>query len=350
MREISTAEVTRRLRATQGALRHLATTASHRRLEYGDDDPRSVGGAFAHDLKALLCSKASRRMGAKNQVACADDTSVHMRNRSIHVDEVEASALWISDVLELNIMLACAISKGHDIGHVPFGHQGEHYLVHTKGHSGFCHEVMGVVIAQHIERKGKGMNLTHATLDGMQRHSGNRVSESMSQEAWVVRFADKIAYLFADFNDFERLEHAPARELIDLMNWFGDKQRGRVARTIMALCEESAAAGRVQFSETEAAKRFEELRRLMYREYLKIVEQDVTPKLDPIYRLLEQSELVPPALGIALLTDVEVCRFNREARLLSTKHIMNTGLGEIIRLVPREQLFSIDINDLDLDW
>jgi dGTPase len=346
---ISTAKVANRLKATEGALKHLAAKKSHRRQKHRND-PRDVGDPFMHDQKALLCSKAFRRMLAKNQVACADTTSVHLRNRMTHVAEVAGDSMWIANVLGLNVMLTGAISWGHDMGHVPFGHQGEAYLVDAKGHKGLCHEALGVVIAQHIERKGKGLNLTHATLDGMHRHSGDRVSEKMSQEAWVVRFGDKIAYLFADFNDFARLGHTPAPELIKLMNWFGKNQRGRTARTIMALCEESAEAGKVQFSTSEPAIRFDELRKLMYREYHKIVEQDVARKLDPIYNLLVQSELIPPALGISLLTDVEVCQMNAERRLMSVGHLQHTGLGEILKLVPREKLFSIDPNNVDLNW
>jgi hypothetical protein len=134
------------------------------------------------------------------------------------------------------------------------------------------------------------------------------------------------------------------------MDWFGASQRDRVMRMTVALCEESAEAGSVQFEKTEPAQRFKELRKLMYKEYVKIVEQHVERHLDPIYNFLVQSELIPPDLGIALLTDAEVCRIRREGGLVTTKHIMTTGLGEILRLVERDHLFSIDICDLDLEW
>jgi dGTPase len=349
MKDISMEEVVRRYKATTGALSHLATVTSHRRFSYGDQDLQCLDNPFIRDQRAILCSKARRRQAHKNQVACSDDIQVHLRNRATHVDEVKACAISIADHLDLNIALAGSIAEGHDIGHVPYGHQGEHYIQERTG-TPFCHEVMGVVIMQKIERKGKGVNLTHATLDGMHRHSGDRVSNTMTQEAWVVRYADKIAYLFADYNDFTRLQHRCSRGLVALMNWFGDNQRGRTTRTVMALYEESAEAGKVQFEKSEPAQRFKELRNLMYREYVKIVEQDVARKLDPIYDFLQKSEMIPPALGIALLTDVEVCRIIREGRLVSTKHIMATGLGEIIELIPRKKLFSIDMNDLDLDW
>jgi dGTP triphosphohydrolase len=349
MKDIPGEEMVARYKATQYCLAHLANTGSHRRNTYGDLDVQCLDDPFIRDIGAIFASKAFRRQPHKNQVACSDRVMVHLRDRNSHIMEVISQTLRIANHLGLNTNLAQAIAAGHDIGHVPFGHQGEAYLQKILG-EGFCHEVMGVVIMQHIERKGCGANITHATLDGMHRHSGRRASEGMTQEAWVVRFADKIAYLFADYNDFHRLDHKCSPELEEMMDWFGRNQRRRSFATIMALCEESAQAGKVQFESSEAAINFATVRELMYQEYIRIVEQDVSSKLDPIYSLLERGKLIPPALGIALLTDVEVSHMLSEKRLLSTQHIMNTGLGEIIKLVPHEKLFSLSMTDLDLDW
>jgi dGTP triphosphohydrolase len=264
------------------------------------------------------------------------------------VAEVIAIAEILAEHLGLNVFLAQAIAAGHDIGHVPFGHQGEDYLK-KRLDKPFSHEVMGVIVAEHIERRGKGMNCTFQTLDGMMRHSGKNVSETMTAEAWIVRYADKIAYLFADF-DFERLCWKCAEEIHDLMHWFGKNQRSRTIKVCALLCEESVRSGRVVFSESIAAKKFDKLRNLMYGEYVRVVEQNVARILDPVYDFLERSKLVPPWLGIALLTDREVCALTKRPHMLNSEEIMRTGLGEIILNTDRDLLSAIDPTDPDLNW
>jgi dGTPase len=285
-------------------------------------------------------------MSGKNQVASSPLTP-YIRDRSTHVAEVMAHSGRIAEHLGLNAHLSLAIAAGHDIGHVPLGHQGEHYLVGRMGKP-FSHEVMGVVVAQHIERRGEGLNLTHETLDGMYRHSGSNASPTMTPEAWVVRYSDKIAYLFADFNDFRRLRWKCSTELVEAMDWFGRNQRDRTFRTMVALCEESTATGKVSFDSSEPAKKFDALRKLMYREYARVAEQNAARILDPIYDFLERSSLVPPHIGIALLTDSEVRHLVGSTGMLNSKSIMDTGLGEIIETYPG--LASVDVLSLDLDW
>jgi len=265
-----------------------------------------------------------------------------------------AHSVRIAENLGFNTNLALAIAAGHDIGHVPFGHQGEHYLQRRLGVK-FTHEIMGVIVSQHIERGGDGLNQTRATLKGMHGHSGDNASIDMTPEAWVVRYADKIAYLLADYNDFIRMHWRCGARLNDLMAWFGKSQRHRTIRIMTALCEESVEAGRVTFETSEAAVKFAELRRLMYEEYVKVVEQDVSRFLDPIYGLLERSGEIPAWLGIALLTDEEVCTLTGAHRMLCWRNIMATGLGEIISVMHereefRNKVFSLDPTALDLDW
>jgi dGTPase len=347
MKAIPNQELLDRFLATADALAHLKTKSSHRRHVY-EVDFQAVGNQFVRDSSVILSSKASRRMGGKNQVASSHYTP-HIRNRATHVGEVVAHSIRITEHLGLNTHLTQAIAQGHDIGHVPFGHQGEHYL-QSMWNPKFSHEVFGVVIAQHIERRGTGLNLTHATLDGMWRHSGKNTSATMTQEAWVVRYADKIAYLFADYNDFQRLEWRCSPELEQMINWFGSSQRDRTFRTMVALCEESAQSGRVHFETSETAQMFDGLRKLMYAEYDRVVEQDVSRFLDPIYDFLERSKLIPPWLGIALLTDEEVSRLISNPHMLNSKVLMDTGLGEIIKKNNRDHLFAINGIDLDLNW
>jgi dGTP triphosphohydrolase len=346
MRNISDKDLLSRYTATSGALSELKSTES-RRKRTCKFDFQAVGDPFVRDLSVILSSKAYRRMGEKNQVASSPHLP-HVRNRATHSAEVMAHSVRLSEHLGLNTNLALAIGAGHDIGHVPFGHQGEHYI-QEKAKIPFSHEIMGVIIAQNIERKGVGLNLTFETLEGMYRHSGSNASSVMTQEAWVVRYADKIAFLFADYNDFRRLNWICNSELSEYMNWFGMNQRDRTFRTMVALCEESYTSGFVSFESSEPAKKFKKLRGLMYEEYVKIVEQDVSRFLDPIYDFLDKSKLLPPWLGIALLTDEEVRKLISDHRMLNSKSIMDTGLGEMIRSFSKDELWNIAF-ELNLDW
>lgn len=345
MHTIPDRELHERFTATRGALTARRTVTGRRRHTW-ENDFHAIGDPFVRDLSVIMSSKAWRRMGGKNQVASSPLTP-YVRDRATHVAEVIAHSVRIAEHLGLNAHLAAAIAAGHDIGHVPFGHQGEHYIAEKTG-TRFTHEVMGVVVAQHIERRGEGLNLTHETLDGMYRHSGKNASSHMTPEAWVVRFADKIAYLFADYNDFRRLRWKCPSDLEDAMQWFGANQRGRTFRTIVALCEESKTVGTISFSQTEPARRFEMLRTLMYKEYARVAEQNVGRILDPLYDFLERSRLVPPHIGLALLTDSEVRNLVGSTGMLNSKSIMDTGLGEIIETHP--DLHRIDVLNLDLDW
>ncbi len=347
MEKISDEELCKRWIVTQNALSHLRTETSHRRYHY-PNSIHNTGDLFLRDYSVLKNSKGWRRAMQKNQVATSTAKS-HGRNRASHISEVCAHSERVASHLGLNVFLTQAIAVGHDIGHVPFGHQGEHYLQKRTGMN-FTHEVMGVIIAQFIERRGFGLNLTHATLDGMWRHSGDNASSDMTQEAWTVNIDDKIAYLWADLNDFSRFDWKCADEVYDIANMFGSSQRHRTFRTMLALCEESAEAGKIQFEKSEEAQLFKKFRKLMYEEYGSLVEQQVEKFLDPIYMFLERSKRIPPWLGIALLTDTEVYAIHRNNDLLCWSHIAKTGLGEIIDLMPRERLFDPDLYKLDLDW
>ncbi len=347
MKPISDKDLCDRWAATENALAHLRTTTSHRRHQY-PNSIHNVGDPFLRDYSVIKSSKGWRRGMLKNQVATTRCKS-HLRCRASHVCEVGAHSERVASHLGLNVFLAQAIAAGHDIGHVPFGHQGEHYL-QDRVKMKFTHEVMGVIVAQKIERKGRGLNLTHATLDGMWRHSGNNACLEMTQEAWVVNICDKIAYLWADLNDFKRLTWTCSKEVYDVAADFGPSQRHRTFRTMLALCEESAVTGRVKFEDSEEAILFNHFRKLMYKEYDKLVEQKVGRFLDPIYDFLERSEKIPPWLGIALLTDAEVCAIHTNPDLLSWSHIDTTGLGEIINLMDHPHLFDPNLYRLDLDW
>ena len=331
----------------RGCLKNLKMTKGRRRWPEDENGHSSLGtenNPFVEDEIKLWCSKAVRRLSSKTQVVSLP-LNPHIRDRLSHTGEVVACSINIAQILGLNTELVRAIAVGHDIGHAPFGHAGEHYIAERmKGK--FTHEVMGVVIAQHIERKCHGLNLTHEVLEGILRHSGSNASEHMTQEAWVVRYADKIAYIFADFNDFNRMGFIIPADLIKLMNEFGETQRERVRKTIVAVCRESAEVGKVSFSTSELAKKFDTLRTLMYGVYPRITMQNPRRILEPIYEFVEGLKLGDPWLILSLMTDRDVTYLAKQ-HALSYDHIRNSSVGEIMEHIQGK---TIDCCDPDLDW
>jgi dGTPase len=294
-------------------------------------------------MNRILCSKAFRRLSRKTQVA-SFPINPHIRDRMSHTGEVTAISVTIADILGLNMSLVQAIALGHDIGHVPMGHPGEAFLAERSGRP-FTHEVMGVIIAQKIERHCRGLNLTHQVLEGMFRHSGKNFSPDMTPEAMVVRIADKVAYLFSDYNDFVRMGHPIGHELKVVVESFGANQRKRVAETISAICFESAEKDRVDFSESDAAVRFTELRTLMYEIYPCITAQDPCGVLEPIYKFVEKSGIADPLLVLSLMTDHDI-DYLAAQHALNSHHIRNTGAGDALDYIGDVQ---IDCKP-SLDW
>lgn len=86
-----------------------------------EDDVRSP---FARDYTRILHSLAYRRLKHKTQVFFNIDND-HICTRMEHVAHVESVSHTIAKSLGLNDELTKAIAMGHDLGHAPFGHQGE---------------------------------------------------------------------------------------------------------------------------------------------------------------------------------------------------------------------------------
>jgi dGTPase len=327
-------------------LSELANTASWRRLK-SDEDPLLLGDSYITDEHKIGMSKAFRVLAKKTQVFTFPE-SPHIRTRLTHVMEVVAVSVKASEMLGLNTNLVRAIAMGHDIGHVPYGHQGEHWMAHAMGKPKFCHEVMGVIVAQRVERSGKGLNLAWHTLDGMMRHSGDLAVDEMSQEAWLVRYCDKIAYIFADINDIiRRMGYNAGPALMEVANAFGNTQRERTNTAIAGLVIESAEAGRVRFEDSELAQSFKLLRKLMYEIYPCVSEQDVGSKLEPVLECLTRLKVGDPWLLLALMTDEDIA-FMNERRMKDLQAFNRTSVSRIAGSL--KDLGKIDLCDPGLDW
>jgi dGTPase len=188
--------------------------------------------AFALDADRIIHSRAYTRYIDKTQVFCLVSND-HITHRVLHVQLVSRIARTIGRFLRLNEDLIEAIALGHDIGHAPFGHDGETFLADLcKRHDifPFQHNIQSVRFLDHLERKGRGWNLSLQTLDGILCHDGeihaNRISPNcdkdfakhaievsakqqdatlklapMTLEGCVVRMADTVAYIGRDIED-----------------------------------------------------------------------------------------------------------------------------------------------------
>ena len=187
---------------------------------------------FALDADRILHSRAYTRYIDKTQVFCLVEND-HITHRVLHVQLVSRIARTIGRYLHLNEDLIEAIALGHDIGHAPFGHDGETFLAEIcmdYGLPPFQHNLQSVRFLDHIEKKGAGWNLTVQTLDGILCHDGEVHSRSLQPdkelsfdsfdekfrlkeadpkqkitpstlEGCVVRLADTIAYIGRDIED-----------------------------------------------------------------------------------------------------------------------------------------------------
>jgi dGTPase len=191
---------------------------------------------YAVDSDRILHSLAYARYIDKTQVfyLVVND---HITHRVLHVQLVSKISRTIGRFLGLNEDLVEAIALGHDIGHCPFGHDGEAYLSELCEDSGigpYQHNVQSVRFLDRIERKGRGLNLTLQVLDGILCHDGeihaqalepnhhkrftvhdeevvNKTADPglaltpMTMEGCVVRMADTISYIGRDIEDAIRL-------------------------------------------------------------------------------------------------------------------------------------------------
>ena len=143
---------------------------------------------FERDRDRILYSKAFRRLSGKTQVFVTGYED-HIRTRLTHTLEVCQIATTIASYFGLDIALTEAISLGHDIGHTPFGHEGERFLnfimngcEEIKGinndildnEKGFKHNWQSLRVLIELEKRSvdyDGLNLTNYTLWGIVNHS-----------------------------------------------------------------------------------------------------------------------------------------------------------------------------------
>lgn len=246
-------------------------------------DPTAESGhrlAFALDADRVLHSLAYTRYIDKTQVFSLMDND-HITHRVLHVQIVSKIGRTVGRLLGLNEDLIEAMALAHDIGHPPFGHDGETYLSRKcveHGLGPYLHNLQSVHFLENVEKKGHGLNLSLQVLDGVMCHDGEvhtaklepRPDKTFAQfdlemtvkqadpklkltpmtlEGCVVRICDTVAYIGRDLEDaisvgLVRRQDIPAqaREVL------GDTNGTIVYRLVEDLVRESVGKPFVGFS------------------------------------------------------------------------------------------------------
>lgn len=165
-----------------------------------EEEPCDIRPVYQRDRDRIMHCKAFRRLKQKTQVFLSP-VGDHYRTRMMHTLEVAQTARTIAKALRLNDDLAEAIALGHDLGHTPFGHCGEHAL-NEIAPCGFTHYEQSVRVVELLEKGGEGLNLTWEVRDGIRNH--RTAGNPSTLEGKIVRLSDKIAYLNSDIDDAKR--------------------------------------------------------------------------------------------------------------------------------------------------
>jgi deoxyguanosinetriphosphate triphosphohydrolase, putative len=219
---------------------------------------------YQRDRDRILHSKSFRRLKDKTQVFLAPQGD-HYRNRLTHTLEVSQTARTIAKALCLNEDLVEAIALGHDLGHTPFGHAGEHALDQVS-QEGFAHNEQSVRVVEVLESKGRGrrgLNLTWEVRDGIANHRTSGTPHTL--EGQIVRLCDKISYIHHDMDDAQRAGMLTEDDIpITLRMTLGYNTKERLNTLIHDIVDNSTGKDRICMSQ-DIEEAMMDLRAIMFQ-------------------------------------------------------------------------------------
>jgi len=314
--------------------------------------------SFSVDVDRILHSLAYVRYVDKTQVFYLVEND-HITHRVLHVQLVSKIARTIGRFLGLNEDLIEAIALGHDIGHAPFGHDGERFLSRLCRQSGigyFHHNLQSVEFLERVEKKGRGLNLCLQTLDGIMCHDGEvhdrrLTPESgktfaqldrefgakkthktldlppMSMEGCVMRMADTISYIGRDLEDAIRLGLVRRSELpAECVHTLGRTNGTIVYNLVTDVIRNSYDRPYVSFSQP-VSQALKTLKQFNYeRIYLSPVIKRHTATIGRLFEMLFERYMRDLETG-----DVRSPVFTRFLENMSPSYINGRQPAEIVR-------------------
>ena len=176
---------------------------------WSDEDVYLGRPCFVVDVEKIVHNPFYSRCADKTQVFSLvknDDIT----RRSFHLQVVSRVGRTIGAALGLNLDLIEAIAIGHDLGHTPFGHHGEHCLsrlYHGRCGRYFNHNVHSVRLLRTVART----NLCLQTYSGIISHCGEKTfSEYRPSELATFDELDALVEnCYVDERDIRNLRSFP---------------------------------------------------------------------------------------------------------------------------------------------